>query len=78
MYRLHKWLGITALGASLAHWLLAVVPSYLVGLGWIQRQAVSTSLLRTDLPRSNGCSRHCAASAAWPWWWASGRSTWPC
>ena len=50
MYRLHKWLGITALGASIAHWLLAVVPSYLVGLGWIQRQAVSASLLRTDLP----------------------------
>ena len=50
MYRLHKWLGITALGASLAHWLLAVVPSYLVGLGWIRRQAVSASLLRTDLP----------------------------
>ncbi len=50
MYRLHKWLGITALAASVAHWLLAVLPGQLVGLGWLRRQAYSASALRTDLP----------------------------
>ena len=50
MYRLHKWLGITALALSVAHWLLAVLPGHLVGLGWLRRQAYSASPLHTELP----------------------------
>ena len=50
MYRLHKWLGITALALSMAHWLLAVLPGQLVGLGWLRRQAYSAHPLRTELP----------------------------
>lgn len=50
MYRLHKWLGITALTLSVAHWLLAVLPGQLVGLGWLRRQAYSASPLRAEMP----------------------------
>jgi predicted ferric reductase len=78
MYRLHKWLGITALGASLAHWLLAVVPSHWWAWAGSGARRSPPACCAPTCPRSNGCSRHCAASAAWPWWWASGRSTWPC
>jgi predicted ferric reductase len=37
MYRLHKWLGISGLVISVSHWLLAQVPKWLVGWGWLQR-----------------------------------------
>jgi predicted ferric reductase len=37
MYRLHKWLGITALVVSVLHWLLTQGPKWLVGLGLLQR-----------------------------------------
>lgn len=37
MYRLHKWLGIGALIISIAHWLLAKAPKWLVGMGLLQR-----------------------------------------
>ncbi|MCC6218054.1 MAG: ferric reductase-like transmembrane domain-containing protein [Aquabacterium sp.] len=50
MYRLHKWLGITALALSVAHWLLAVLPGQLVGLGWLRRHAYSASPLRAEMP----------------------------
>ncbi|PRX91787.1 ferric reductase-like transmembrane domain-containing protein [Paraburkholderia sp. BL25I1N1] len=36
MYRLHKWLGISALVLSTLHWLCAKSPSWLIGLGWMQ------------------------------------------
>lgn len=39
LYRLHKWLGISALILSLGHWLLAQGPKWLVGLGWLTRPA---------------------------------------
>jgi len=35
MYRLHKWLGIAALVAAIAHWATASGPRWLVGLGWL-------------------------------------------
>ena len=35
MYRLHKWLGIAALVAAVAHWACASGPKWLVGLGWL-------------------------------------------
>lgn len=37
MYRLHKWLGIAALPAAIAHWLLANGPKWLVGAGLVER-----------------------------------------
>jgi predicted ferric reductase len=37
MYRLHKWLGISALGVSIIHWLWAQGPRWAVGWGLLQR-----------------------------------------
>ena len=37
MYRLHKWLGITALVAAVLHWGATQAPKWLAGLGWLQR-----------------------------------------
>lgn len=37
MYRLHKWLGITALVVSLAHWWMAQGTKWMVGWGWLTR-----------------------------------------
>ncbi len=38
-YRLHKWLGISALVLSIAHWLWAKGPKWRVGWGWLERPA---------------------------------------
>lgn len=38
-YRLHKWLGITALVVSIIHWLWAKGPKWMVGWGWMTRPA---------------------------------------
>lgn len=38
MYRLHKWLGVAALGLAVAHWLGAQAPKWLLALGWMERQ----------------------------------------
>lgn len=37
MYRLHKWLGITALVAGLLHWWWAKGTKWMVGWGWLTR-----------------------------------------
>lgn len=37
MYRLHKWLGVTALAVSLVHWLWAQGPKWAVGWGLLER-----------------------------------------
>ncbi|MFD2029283.1 ferric reductase-like transmembrane domain-containing protein [Ancylobacter dichloromethanicus] len=37
MYRLHKWLGITALVGAIVHWLWAQGPKWAVGWGWLER-----------------------------------------
>ncbi|TJV72636.1 MAG: ferric reductase [Mesorhizobium sp.] len=39
MYRLHKWLGITALVVSVAHWLWSQAPKWAVGWGLLERPA---------------------------------------
>jgi predicted ferric reductase len=39
MYRLHKWLGISALVAGVAHWWLAQGTKWMVGWGWVTRPA---------------------------------------
>ena len=36
-YRLHKWLGITALVLSVVHWLWVKAPKWLVGWGWLEK-----------------------------------------
>jgi predicted ferric reductase len=36
MYRLHKWLGVTALVASSLHWLATQAPKWAVAAGWMQ------------------------------------------
>ncbi|MDD8022728.1 MAG: ferric reductase-like transmembrane domain-containing protein [Paracoccaceae bacterium] len=39
MYRLHKWLGIGALGLAVFHWLWSEVPKWAIGLGLLERPA---------------------------------------
>ena len=39
MYRLHKWLGITALVVAIAHWWWAQGTKWMVGWGWLVRPA---------------------------------------
>jgi predicted ferric reductase len=39
MYRLHRWLGITALTFATLHWLLTQFPGWLIELGWLERSA---------------------------------------
>lgn len=39
IYRLHKWLGITALVMSVLHWWLAQGTKWMVQWGWLQRPA---------------------------------------
>ncbi|WP_428035407.1 ferredoxin reductase family protein [Amphritea sp.] len=36
-YRLHKWLGITALVASVVHWWMAQGSKWMVGWGWLEK-----------------------------------------
>lgn len=50
MYRLHKWLGITALGMSISHWLIVKGPKWAVGWGWLERRARSP---RPKLPEGS-------------------------
>lgn len=38
-YRLHKWLGITALVIAVVHWLWAKGPKWMIGWGWLTRPA---------------------------------------
>lgn len=37
MYRLHKWLGITALVTSVLHWWFAQGTRWMIGWGWLER-----------------------------------------
>lgn len=39
LYRLHKWLGISALVMAVSHWLIIKAPKWMVGWGWIERGA---------------------------------------
>lgn len=39
MYRLHKWLGISALTVSVVHWWMAKGTKWMVGWGWLTRPA---------------------------------------
>lgn len=39
MYRLHKWLGITALAVSVIHWWWGQGTKWMVGWGWLEKPA---------------------------------------
>jgi len=39
MYRLHKWLGISALAVSILHWWMAKGTKWMVGWGWLEKPA---------------------------------------
>ncbi|MDR2877180.1 MAG: ferric reductase-like transmembrane domain-containing protein, partial [Chromatiales bacterium] len=59
MYRLHKWLGIAALVASVLHWLWAKAPKWAVGWGWLERpergpRAPDTNLIESFLRGIHG------------------------
>ena len=49
-YRLHKWLGITALVVSIAHWLCAKGPKWLVGWGWLEKPVRKAAAPGEPLP----------------------------
>ena len=48
MYRLHKWLGISALVFSVTHWLWVEAPKWMVDLGWLVRPARAARLPSAD------------------------------
>ena len=60
MYRLHKWLGISALVFAMAHWLWTQAPKWLVGLELIERplrhgpSSVPTSAIARFLQSQRG------------------------
>lgn len=47
-YRLHKWLGIAALVASVVHWGWAQVPKWLAEFGWLERPARKGAAMAQD------------------------------
>ncbi|MFP8779838.1 ferric reductase-like transmembrane domain-containing protein [Hydrogenophaga sp. RWCD_12] len=48
MYRLHKWLGISALVFSIAHWLWVEAPKWMTELGWLVRPARAARVPSTE------------------------------
>lgn len=48
-YRLHKWLGIGATVLGFLHWMLKIVPKWMVSQGWLERAARKGSGGATDL-----------------------------
>lgn len=50
MYRLHKWLGIGALGLAIAHWLWVELPKWLVQAGVLVRPPRAVGLTPAEPP----------------------------
>lgn len=48
MYRLHKWLGISALVLSMAHWLWVEAPKWMVDFGWLVRPVRAARVPSTE------------------------------
>lgn len=70
-YRLHKWLGISALVLATIHWLWAKGPKWAVGWGWLERPPRGPRVEESiELFRFS-------PSAAWPRPSANGPSTAP-
>ena len=57
MYRLHKWLGITALVAAVLHWWFATGTKWMVGWGWLERPARGPRAGAADLGGLEGWLR---------------------
>ena len=74
MYRLHKWLGIGALVASVLHWWWAQGTKWMVGWGWLEKPVRKAVAAPTPWAHWRP---GCAASAAWRRTWANGRFTLP-
>lgn len=49
MYRLHKWLGISALILAIAHWWWARGTKWMVGWGWLVKPRGNGQIERTDI-----------------------------
>ena len=49
-YRLHKWLGITALVVSVLHWLCVKGPKWMVGWGWLEKPVRKAAAPGEPLP----------------------------
>ena len=49
IYRLHKWLGITALVSSILHWWWATGTKWMVGWGWLERPSRGPRPAQPDL-----------------------------
>lgn len=49
-YRLHKWLGITALVVSVLHWLCVKGPKWMVGWGWLEKPVRKAAASGEPLP----------------------------
>lgn len=65
MYRLHKWLGITALVVSVVHWWWATGSKWMVGWGWLERPVRGPRPARSGLGALEGWlsgQRHLAES----------------
>lgn len=68
MYRLHKWLGVTALAVAVLHWLWIKAPKWAAGWGWIVRPP------RGERPQWEGMEASFVSSAGWRKPWGSGVS----
>jgi predicted ferric reductase len=75
-YRLHKWLGITALVVGVVHWLWSKGVKYAVGWGWLERPphdhpVIDESIQRTLLERLETHFQEMAKTAEFVGEWAS-------
>ena len=65
IYRLHKWLGITALTVSILHWWWATGSKWMVGWGWLERPVRGPRAAASELGAIEGWlggQRHLAES----------------
>ena len=49
-YRLHKWLGIGGVSLAIVHWMMELVPRWMVGQGWLVRPPRPAAPAAADLP----------------------------
>jgi predicted ferric reductase len=67
MYRLHKWLGVTALVMAILHWVGTQAPKWLVDLGWLQRSQRPQSTTPEDALLRYLQSQHGLATDVGEW-----------
>ncbi len=71
MYRLHKWLGITALVMAALHWWWAKGTKWMVGWGWLDRPARGSGGMQETLGTLEAALR---SQRGWQKVWVSGLS----